>query len=42
MTELDRVKGHLEEKTTEVTGLEQVIETGKMRLEEVQEKEVSC
>ena len=34
MTELENVRSELEEKTEEVTGLEEVIAAGKLRLEE--------
>ena len=40
MTELENVRSELEEKTENVTGLEQIIAAGKLRLEELQEKEV--
>ena len=40
MTELENMESELEEKTDEVTGLEQIITSGKSRLKELLEKEV--
>ena len=41
MTELDKAKSELDAKTDEMIGLQEMIVSGKSRLEELQEAEVS-
>ena len=40
MSELEKVRGELDEKTNEVTRFEDIIESGRSKLEELCEKEV--